>query len=294
MKIGFIGFGEAAYCISLGLRQEKAPCDIFAYDTMMDNGEMGPIIRSRAKEANVELLDTPQKVVSKGNVIIAAVPSSYTIDVCKSAASCLKPGQIYADISSSTPDTKKKVWELLKHKDVLFADAAVLGSIPQDKHKVPITASGNGAQAFLEALSPMGMKITVTGERVGDASAIKLVRSIFMKGIAALMAETTQAAIRCDVAEQVVASIGKSMDGISFEEHLTRLIVGTAIHAKRRGAELVGSVEMCEEAGVPHDISDSAIIWHERLAAYNLGPKYSANRPKSWRDVISHINSVKA
>ena len=294
MKIGFIGFGEAAYYISIGLREEETACGICAYDTMMNHGEMGPFVRSRAKEANVELLDAPKEVVSQGDVIIAAVPPNYTLDACKSVADYLKPGQIYADVSASTPNTKKKIWDILEHKGILFADAAMLGSLPLDKHKVPISVSGSGAQAFFEALSPMGMQITVINERAGDASAIKLIRSIFMKGIAALMVETTQAGMHYGVAEQVVASIGKSLDGIPFEEHFTFQIVGSAIHAKRRGSEVAGSVEMCGEAGVPHDLSDGTVLCFKRLSEYNLGVKYSANRPKNWREVISDINSIKA
>ena len=294
MKIGFIGFGEAAYCISSGLRRDKIGCDICAYDKMMNHEEMGSIIRSRAKEAEVELLGTPKEVVSQGDVIIAAVPSSYTLDACKSVADDLKPGQVYADISASTPDTKKKIWELLKSRNVLFADAAVLGSVPQEKNKVPIAASGNGAKAFFDALSPLGMRISVINERAGDASAIKLIRSIFTKGMAAVMIEATWAAMRYGVTEEVTKSIVESMDGIPFEEHLTRMIVGTAIHAKRRTGEVKGSVELCEEAGLPHNISDGTVLWHERISEYNLGAKYSANRPKGWREVIADFNSIKA
>lgn len=293
MKIGFIGLGEAAYCMSAGLRQEKAPCDIYAYDNMANNGELGQIINSRAKEAEVKLLGTAKELVSSVDLVISAVPSNYSLEVTKSVVSDLKPGKVYADVSASTPAAKKKAWDILKNTGVLFADAAMLGSLPQDKHKVPITVSGNGAQAFFDALSPLGMKITIAGERAGDASAIKLIRSIFMKGMASLMIETAQAAMRCDVTEQVAASIGKSMDGISFEEHLTRMIVGTTIHAKRRGAEMKGSVEMCQEVGLPHNITDGTIAWHERVEKYNLAAKYSTDRPKSWREVILDFDSMK-
>ena len=292
MKIGFIGFGEASYFMSLGLREEKAACDIYAYDKMMAHTEMGSVIKSRAKEAGVELLSTAKEVISKADVVIASVQSKHTLEVCKSVVDDLKPGQIYADVSASTAKTKEKVWELLKDKKILFADAAMMGPLPLNKHKVPISASGNGAQAFYDAMTPFGMDITIESDRAGDASAMKLIRSIFMKGLGALMMETTQAAMRCDLEEQVVASIGKTIDGIPFEETLSRMAVGIAVHGKRRADEVRGSVEMCEELGIPSDMSKSAILWHERMAAYNLGPKYSANRPKSWREVVADIISL--
>lgn len=118
----------------------------------------------------------------------------------------------------------------------------MLGSLPKDKHQVPITASGNGAEKFRELMTPWGMRITLAGEKAGSASAIKLVRSIYMKGIASLMIEMLQAADAYGVADEVVASVSKSMDGISFTSHLDRLVTGSALHCTRRAAELKGSI----------------------------------------------------
>lgn len=119
-------------------------------------------------------------------------------------------GKIYADVSASTPAVKEKIWEAVRDTGVKFVDAAMLGSLPKDKHQVPITASGNGADTLKEMMTPYGMKITTAGEKAGAASAIKLVRSIYMKGIASLMIEMLQAADAYDVSEEVVSSIAKS------------------------------------------------------------------------------------
>ena len=289
MKLGFIGFGEAAYYISLGLKKQSGDIDIFAFDTMAAHADMGSVIKKRGDEAGVSLLSDISELAGTAEIIIASVPSSYTVSACESIAGYLSPNQLYADISASTPDAKKKVWEKLEPVGALFADAAVLGSIPQDGHRVPITASGNGAAALEEALTPFGMRISQAGDRPGDASAIKLVRSIFMKGLASLMTETTLAAVKYDVSEQVVKSLGKSMDGISFEDHLNRMIIGSAIHGARRAAEVCGSVSMCQEADIPCEMSQATVISHERLASYNFAAEYSLNRPESWRNVIQDI-----
>lgn len=289
LKFGFIGFGEAAYCICLGLKETGFTGGVCAFDPMVDDPQMGPVIQTRAQAAGVTLLKTDETVIKGSEIVVACVPSGYTLAVCKSAAKHLAPGQLYADVSASTPATKRAVWAELQQTGALFVDAAMLGSLPQDKHKVPITASGNGAQAFYDAVTPLGMRVTLAGEQAGDASAIKLVRSIFMKGMAALMLETTQAAKQYGVEEAVAASLGKSMDGIPFEDHLTRMLVGTAIHASRRASEVKGSIALCEEANVPSLMSAATVAWHERVAACQLGPQYSKARPESWRDVISDI-----
>jgi len=292
MKIGFIGFGEAAYNIALGLKGEGVT-GIRATDAMLDHAVLGPQVKSRAKEAGVELLKTNREVAEWADIVFAAVPSSFTMDVCESVLDVLREGQIYADVSASTPATKEAIWAKIKDKGVLFADAAMLGSLPKDKHKVPITASGNGAQKLYDLMTPYGMRITVVGERAGAASAIKLVRSIFMKGIAALMIEMLQASDAYGVSENVVASVGKSLDGIPFTSHLDRLVTGTAIHCHRRAAELKGSAAMLAEAGIADYMTVAAKKRHEALEPYNFMEKYAGSSPKGWPEIIEAIRPAK-
>lgn len=292
MNIGFIGYGEAAYNITLGFSQNGIT-GIRANDAMMDHPVMGKQVHARAAEAGVELVSDAKEVARWADVLFAAVPSSFTLDVCNTVKSELRPGQIYADVSASTPATKIAIWEQIKDTGVYFADAAMLGSLPQDKHRVPITVSGNGAEKFKEAMEPYGMRITLAGDKAGAASAIKLVRSIFMKGIATLMIETMQAADAYDVTDEIVASIGKSMDGIPFSQHLDRLIIGSALHAKRRAAEMKGSIAMLEEEKLSSEMTVATKHRLEDLIPYNFAEKYVGGKPKSFSEVIEAIRPEK-
>ncbi|SCZ80191.1 NAD(P)-dependent oxidoreductase [Acidaminobacter hydrogenoformans] len=286
MKIGFIGFGEAAYCISLGLREEGIH-DIVAYDVMVTHPEVGKVIENRAAEAGVTLLGSNAEVVRQAELLFVAVPSSYAMDVCNEIYDDLRVGQIYADVSASTPTIKQQVWGRIQDKGVLFVDAAMLGSLPLDKHKVPIMASGNGAEALHETMTPYGMRITCASDKAGDASAIKLIRSIFMKGLAGLMLEMLQASEHYQVSDQVVKSIGKSLDGIAFQSHLDRLITGTAIHAKRRAAEIKGSILLCSEAGIDCPMTVASKDKHDLLASYEFPEKFHGVHPKQWQEILS-------
>ena len=288
MNIGFIGFGEAAYNIALGFKGEGVS-GIRANDAMMDHEVMGKQVHARAEEAGVELVKSAKDVAAWADVLFAAVPSSFTMDVCNAVKDALRPGQVYADVSASTPATKVAIWEAVRGTGVLFADAAMLGSLPQDKHRVPITASGNGAEKFKELMEPLGMRITLAGDKAGAASAIKLVRSIFMKGLASLMVEMLQGADAYGVCDEVVASIGKSMDGIPFERHLTRLVTGTAIHCARRGAELKGSIAMMEEARLEAEMTTAAKHCHEALEKYRFAERYVSAKPEGWREIIEAL-----
>ena len=288
MNIGFIGYGEAAFNISLGLGQEGLS-GIRATDAMMDHPVMGVQVRDRAKQAGVALVSSAAEVAQWADVLFAAVPSSFTLDVCREVKDCLRPGQLYIDVSASTPATMEAIWDLIGGTGVLFVDAAMLGSLPKDKHQVPITASGNGASKFQEVMAPHGMKITLAGEKAGAASAIKLVRSIFMKGIASLMIEMLQAADAYGVSDEVVSSISKSMDGIPFTSHLDRLVTGSALHCTRRAAELKGSIAMLSEAELSPEMTTAAKHRLEALEPYEFAKKYVEKKPGGWQEIIQAI-----
>lgn len=291
MKIGFIGFGEAAYNISCGLKNEGIK-DIIAYDAMAQDAVMGKLVKSRADEAAVTLLETAKEVAEQSDIIFSAVPSSFAMDVCESVKDVLNDQKIYADVSASTPAVKEKIWDAIKDSGILFVDAAMLGSLPKDKHQVPITASGNGAQALYEKMTPYGMKIKTVGETAGSASAIKLVRSIYMKGIASLMIEMVQAADAYGVADEVISSISKSMDDIPFTSHLDRLITGSAIHCHRRAAELKGSIDMLKESGISYAMTEAAKIRLEELEPYKFGERYVEKKPEGWKDIIDVLKEA--
>lgn len=106
MKIGFIGFGEAAYSISLGLKNEGIS-GIRANDAMMNHEVMGKQVHSRAEEAGVELISSAREVAQWADILFVAVPSSFTLGVCMEVKECLRPGQLYVDVSASTPATQR-------------------------------------------------------------------------------------------------------------------------------------------------------------------------------------------
>ena len=293
MKIGFIGYGEAAYNISLGLKGEGVT-GIRANDAMMDDPVMGKQVHARAEEAGVTLISSAKEVAQWADVLFAAVPSSFTLDVCHEIQDVLRPDLLYVDVSASTPTTKETIWNTVKDTGVLFVDAAMLGSLPKDKHKVPITASGNGAAKFYETMTPCGMKITLAGEKAGAASAIKLVRSIFMKGISTLMIEMLQAADAYGVTDEVVASVGKSMDNIPFTSHLDRLVTGSALHCVRRAAEMKGSIAMLKEAGLMDDMTVATKHRLEALAPYEFAKQYVDKKPAGYQEIIEAIRVKKA
>lgn len=110
-----------------------------------------------------------------------------------------------------------------------------------------------------------------------------------MKGIATLMIEMLQAADAYGVTNEVIGSISKSMDNIPYTSHLDRLVIGSAIHCKRRADELRGSIAMLEEAGLDSSMTNSTIYRLQSLEKYEFAKRYIKGKPSGWQEIIESL-----
>src|SRR5581483_6649376 len=114
------------------------------------------------------------------------------VEAAESAVGALGRGAVYADLNTAAPAVKREVAAVVGEKR--FADVALLGPVPARGLRTPALASGAGAAAFADALGPLGMPVEIVSAEPGDAAALKLVRSVFMKGVAAAAIESLDAA----------------------------------------------------------------------------------------------------
>ena len=293
MKFGFTGFGDAAYHICKGLQERGVVADISAFDVMQATK---PVIAQRAREVGVKLLASQTELAQSVDVIFVVVKPGIDLEIFRSIAGVLRPGQICADLCASTPEIKKQIWEILEPTGVLFVDAAMMGLLAVNKDQVPITASGNGAQALYDALTPLGMKVTVVGDVPGAASGMKLLRSIYMKGHDALFFEMLRAAEKYGIFDEMIRNVGVSLDPFTIAQQADMVFPGLGIHAARRATELEGTVEMLEEAGI--DATMSKAIQHqlELIAELNLDEACEGQWDigRNWRELYHQINEMAA
>jgi 3-hydroxyisobutyrate dehydrogenase-like beta-hydroxyacid dehydrogenase len=144
---------------------------------------------------------------------------------------------------------------------VPFADVALTGIVPDSGLATPALASGAGAERFAELFRPLGMPVDVLGARAGDAAGVKLLRSVFMKGMAAAAIESLAAAEAAGVDERIRREIAR----VIGEPLLERLLTGSREHAARRVDEMQAAAVYVEELGVPPRVSAAAAAWLEQL-----------------------------
>lgn len=208
----------------------------------------------------VDQAGDPGSAVSRATIVLVLTTASSALAAAESAAPGLAAGAIYADLNTTSPALKHDIAALVTGAGARFADVALLGPVPARGLATPAVASGPGAQAFADALRPLGMPVDVVSDRPGDAATLKLLRSVFMKGLAASALESLRGAEAAGHARwlegEIAAVVGESL--------LERLVEGSRRHAQRRVNEMEAARELLLELGVePHIAAASASVLAE-------------------------------
>ncbi|WP_102344769.1 DUF1932 domain-containing protein [Bacillus sp. Marseille-P3661] len=286
MKVGFIGFGEVGFEMSQGLLGDGVK-EIFAFDPLYDRD----FVKERAKVAGVNLVTSPELVLqSEVDVVIVAVPAHHAKNAWENIYKYLNDTILCIDVSTASANEKTEIYESTLGENKKFVDAALMGPLSVHKHRVPIIASGNGVDDFIELMSPYNMNIEKVSEIPGDATNIKFTRSIFMKGISALLSEVLEVAEKLNIGDRVLSSISKTMDEKPFEQIINRLITGTAIHSGRRVVEMENVIQLLEENNKEPIMT---LATKEKLIAiteHGLREKFNNKTPDNWKQVIEEMN----
>jgi 3-hydroxyisobutyrate dehydrogenase-like beta-hydroxyacid dehydrogenase len=249
--IAFIGFGEAAQAMANGLSKVAAVKRLTAFDIRFSDSAQAADLQAKAEARKVIACTTVADALTGADVVLSLVVGSAAAKVGTEAGRHLKPGQIFIDLNSIGPDAKKQVGEALaKGGDAAFVEGAVMARVPPLQHKVPILLAGPAAERAAAMLTAAGMDIEAVGTEIGQACAVKMIRSIIVKGIEALLIESLTAAEKAGVRERIVDSISQTFPGINWRETATYYIGRTQQHGARRVTEMNEAAATLESFGL--------------------------------------------
>ncbi len=288
MRVGFIGFGGAAYGLTRGLKEAGLE-EVFFYDSVRDTVPNGEVIRRHAAETGAVFKESLGVLIRETEIIISCVTGSVALAVAGQAAPFLEPRHLFVDVNTASPRVMEAAGEVVQRSGAAFADVAMLGGIPAFLHRVPCLASGNGAARFKTAMQPYGMDITCIGEIPGQASAIKMFRSVFMKGFLALLLEMLSGTHRYQVDSLVLDSIAKTMEKNDFLETVRLQMTKGVINAERMSHEMEEVVDTFAQMGLP---SVMAAATREKLqwcSKMNLAAHFGGEMPDSLDEVLAVV-----
>jgi len=132
---------------------------------------------------------------------------------------------------------------------------------------VPLLLSGEHASEAERLLNELGFANTrVVGDEVGRASAIKMIRSVMVKGLEALSWECAAAARAAGVFDEVMASLDSSEKAISWAERVAYNRERMETHGLRRAAEMEESAKTLQGLGVEPVMTRGTVELQRRAA----------------------------
>jgi len=290
-KLGFIGFGEAAYNIANGLKSEGLK-GIIAFDKYWNVAPRSELICKRAEEAGVTLMPSLQALVEASDIVLSAVSADMAIMLAQAAKPFLKQGQIYADLNATSPMTKEEIDKIISPV-APFVDCAVMGPVPTYKHKVPMSISGKGAAIFAEKLGAYGMNLTLMDAPAGGASASKMFRSIFMKGIVTLLVEMVVAAHQYQVEDDVLMSVKETLSAGPILEIINGLIGRGVIHSERREHEMEEVIATLATLDVDATMSKATKAKLRWVTDLGLKEYFKGVPPKDFHEIFAPLERKK-
>ncbi len=198
----------------------------------------------RVLHPTVRLANSNAEAAQGADIVLSVNVSAVAEAVAREVLPMLRPGQIYAEMNTASPDTKRAVAAILKPSGALVVDVAIMAPVPPKGILTPFLVSGPGAALFAEKLRLLGLDISVLSDQMGEAATRKLLRSIVYKGIAAVVGEAVAAGQSFGLEPYIREQIGSVIGG--NDTLIDRFLEGSKTHALRRSHELEAVVQMLE------------------------------------------------
>ena len=246
----------------------------------------------KAGSAGVRSCYTLDEAVRVADLVISAVTASSAAEVAGNIASFLHSGQIYLDINSVSPDTKREIARRISESPGTFVEAAVMAPVAPQRLKVPMLLGGADAETVAPKLRAIGLNATPVSERVGVASAIKMCRSIIIKGLEAITVESMFAARRYGAEKEVLESLAATYPGMGWDGALPDYLISrVAEHGKRRAAEMREAAQAVADAGLEPLMANATAERQDWLA--RIIAEFSLAAPKGrkfvWQELADAI-----
>ena len=288
-RISFIGFGEAGQAIASGLREGGIE-QIAAWDILFPQGAGVPL-KAAAEKFGVRAATSAADAIAETDMIISAVTAASSLEAARSVEPHIASNPYYLDINSVSPGRKQDTAKLLDGK-VRYVDVAVIAPIHPKRHQTPLLIAGPHADAIAPLLGELEMKLTVIPGDTGQAAAIKMIRSVMIKGMEALTLECFLAASRAGLLEEVTASLKNNYPTLDWTQIGDYNIERMASHGERRAAEMEESAATLRELGLEPLMVESTVKRQREMGAIGKNEKVRETLTSDRSVMLNAISSA--
>jgi 3-hydroxyisobutyrate dehydrogenase-like beta-hydroxyacid dehydrogenase len=248
--VALIGFGEAGSTFARAGGWEEAAR---AFDIL-------PSRKAAMADCGVIPCDSVAEALEGAQVVLSLVTADQAVAAAQSVAPLLPQGALFLDMNSVAPGTKQAAAAAVGAHGGRYVDVAVMAPVDPARLNVPLLLAGGDAAEAMALADALGFaKTRVVGDRIGQASAIKLCRSVMVKGLEALTAEMVLAASAAGVLDEVLASLDASEKAVSWRTRADYNLDRMLQHGRRRAAEMAESAAMLRDLGIAPLMTDNTV-----------------------------------
>jgi 3-hydroxyisobutyrate dehydrogenase-like beta-hydroxyacid dehydrogenase len=285
VRWGIIGFGQAGSTFARHINTHTRTA-LSVTDPLLILQPPAEHISERIAGLSIDVVTEVGGLVRRCDLTLSLVTPAVAAEVAEEAGAA-NAGGLYLDCNSVSPSEKQRMAQFFTAGS--YVDVTVLGNVAGHSVGAPLAISGPRADEACAHLQAAGFTVWVAGHDVGSASAVKMCRSIFMKGIECLLLETLLAASEFRVSDAVLHSIEETISSLGLQATVEMLVTTHAVHCGRRSDEMRHVTAMLEEMGLPHDMSRAAVDVLSRSRDRGLVEHVQGRVPDRAQDVIAYL-----
>jgi 3-hydroxyisobutyrate dehydrogenase-like beta-hydroxyacid dehydrogenase len=275
--IALIGFGEVGTILAEDFG--AAGCPVAFYDLKLEDASTREALHERAARVNARAAATLADALRGASLVFSVVTADQSLVAASAAATHLKAGQTFIDMNSVSPQTKQASAARVEESGAAYVEAAVMAPVPPQRLRVPVLLGGASAGQVETRLNALGMRTEAVADTIGYASAVKLCRSIMIKGMEALCVQSMLAARQFGAHERVLASLHASFPGVGWDSGYEGYLIGRVLeHGKRRSEEMREAAAMLEGLKMDGALANSIADVQAQTAS-------------RWRDLVASLDA---
>jgi 3-hydroxyisobutyrate dehydrogenase-like beta-hydroxyacid dehydrogenase len=291
-RVAVVGYGEVGRIFGAALLQAGVR-EVFAFDVLVTDARWATDARARAARDGVHLANDLAEAVAGAGLVISAVTAGATATAATQIAAVAGQGSFVLDLNSASPRTKKECADVVNRAGARYVEAGVMTSVPPHGIRTPMLLGGPHAEALAPTLARLGFDATVGSADYGVVSAIKLCRSVFIKGMEALAVEGLLTARRYGVEEKVLASLAETYPGMDWARQADYFWRRVVQHGRRRSEEMrEAAVTVSDAGGSPHMAGATAEVQAWMAMLKSEGVFEGTGKDAGWRELADAIDAA--
>ncbi len=292
--IGLIGYGEVGKTFSAGLKTKPGVQAMSAWDLKFVNPATQAAELAHAHSAGVQAMVSMQALCAGSRFIISAVTASSTLAVAQEAARHVQPGAVFLDLNSASPGTRQQCAAAIHAAGAHYVEAGVMTSVPPYGIKVPMLLGGPRATELAAILLAWELDAKAVSDKLGVASAIKMCRSVMIKGLEALVIESYATARAYGVEDHVLPTLAETFPSIDWDTQGAYFFSRVVQHGKRRAEEMRESANTVREAGFEPFMAAAIANKHQWVADNAAAGVFAGvDKGARWQDYADKLLAAK-